>query len=127
MDTTSERAHSPTNVNDLFDYDVGLDEIFQDRPTATANANANANANASKPATGDPTSLGLGLDEEVKVTKKRQPIPKLDEARYALQPVSLSKNCEPGLTIGSQPTITAGDSQTTPNSQNQAQIQRQRI
>lgn len=125
MDTTSERAHSPTNVDDLFNYDVGLDEIFQDKPTTTANANANANA--SKPATGDPTSLGLGLDEEVKVTKKRQPIPKLDEARYALQPLSLSKNCEPGLTIRSQLTITARNSQTTPHSQNQAQIQRQRI
>jgi hypothetical protein len=123
MDTTSERAHSPTNVDDLFNYDVGLDEIFQDKPTTTANANANA----SKPATGDPTSLGLGLDEEVKVTKKRQPIPKLDEARYALQPLSLSKNCEPGLTIHSQPTITARNSQTTPHSQIQAQIQRQRI
>ena len=88
MDTTSERAHSPTNVDDLFNYDVGLDEIFQDKPITTANANANA----SKPATGDPTSLGLGLDEEVKVTKKRQPIPKLDEARYALQPLSLIMN-----------------------------------
>lgn len=84
MDTTSERANSPSNVDDLFNYDVGLDEIFQDKPTTTANDNANA----SKPTTGDPTSLGLGLDEEVKVTRKRQPIPKLDEARYALQPLS---------------------------------------
>jgi replication fork protection complex subunit Csm3/Swi3 len=79
MDDTLDRAPSPGNVDDLFDYDAGLDEIFQDKPSTASNADA------SKPATGDPTSLGLGLDEEVKVTKKRQPAPKLDEARYALQ------------------------------------------
>lgn len=81
MDATSDRAPSPGNVDDLFDYDAGLDEIFKDNPTTASNADA------SKPATGDPTALGLGLDEEVKVTKKRQPAPKLDEARYALQPL----------------------------------------
>lgn len=59
------------DLNDLFDYDIGLDEVFPDT-TATNNA--------SKPsAPGD--SASLGLDEEVKVTKKRQPVAKLDEAR----------------------------------------------
>ncbi|KAJ5175495.1 Chromosome segregation in meiosis protein 3 [Penicillium canariense] len=80
MDATSERASSPNNVNDLFDYDVGLDEIFQGQE------NPASNADAPKPATGDPTSLGLGLDEEVKITKKRQPVAKLDEARLLSQP-----------------------------------------
>lgn len=74
METTPEPALSPTNVDDLFNYDVGL-EVFQEQPNTTQNANT------SKPATGEPTALGLGLDEEVKVTKKRQPAPKLDEAR----------------------------------------------
>ncbi|KAJ5605063.1 hypothetical protein N7510_010217 [Penicillium lagena] len=60
------------DLNDLFDYDIGLDEVVPDT-TATNNA--------SKPsAPGD--SAGLGLDEEVKVTKKRQPVAKLDEARF---------------------------------------------
>ncbi|KAJ5389325.1 Chromosome segregation in meiosis protein 3 [Penicillium cataractarum] len=80
MDNTLDRAPSPGNVDDLFDYDAGLDEIFKDNPTTASNADA------SKPATGDPTALGLGLDEEVKVTKKRQPAPKLDEARLLSQP-----------------------------------------
>lgn len=73
METSAERAISPTNINDLFDYDVGLDEIFQ--------GNNDASNNDAPKTTGDPSSLGLGLDEEVKITKKRQPIAKLDEAR----------------------------------------------
>jgi replication fork protection complex subunit Csm3/Swi3 len=72
----AERASSPVDLNDLFDYDVGLDEIFQGNGASNSN-DANANAKPS----GDPSSLGLGLDEEVKVTKKRQPVAKLDEAR----------------------------------------------
>jgi replication fork protection complex subunit Csm3/Swi3 len=111
METTPEPARSPTNVDDLFNYDVGLDEIFQEQPNATHNADA------SKPATGDPTSLGLGLDEEVKVTKKRQPAPKLDEARYALQPLSAFLGLELRLTNRSQPPVTARNPQATPHSQ----------
>ncbi|KAJ5778564.1 hypothetical protein N7520_001810 [Penicillium odoratum] len=77
MDNLSERGGSP-DLNDLFDYDVGLDEIFNKEN------NDASNNDASKPA-GDPSSLGLGLDEEVKITKKRQPIAKLDEARLLSQ------------------------------------------
>ncbi|KAJ5683177.1 hypothetical protein N7462_006342 [Penicillium macrosclerotiorum] len=77
MDTTLDQTRSPDNVNDLFDYDVGLDEIFQ--------AKAVSNADSSKPTTGNSAALGLGLDEEVKVTKKRQPIAKLDEERLLSQ------------------------------------------
>ncbi|KNG85769.1 chromosome segregation in meiosis protein 3 [Aspergillus nomiae NRRL 13137] len=66
-------------ANDLFDYDVGLDEILQHTPTESS-------INAPRPSTipGD-TGLGLGLDEEVKVTRKRQPVAKLDEARLLSQ------------------------------------------
>ncbi|KAJ5929697.1 hypothetical protein N7454_006647 [Penicillium verhagenii] len=78
METSGEQAGSPTDINDLFDYDVGLDELFQGNQDASNNE-------ASKPAA-DPSSLGLGLDEEVKITKKRQPIAKLDEARLLSQP-----------------------------------------
>ncbi|KAJ5770786.1 uncharacterized protein N7511_002837 [Penicillium nucicola] len=67
---------SPTNdLNDLFDYDVGLDEIVLDKNT-TSNT---------KPATAGDPALGLGLDEEVKVTKQRQPVAKLDESRLLSQ------------------------------------------
>ncbi|KAF3387054.1 Chromosome segregation in meiosis protein 3 [Penicillium rolfsii] len=77
METSPERGPSSTNVDDLFDYDVGLEDIQPQTTPAT---------NAPKQTTGDPTSLGLGLDEEVKVTRKRQPAPKLDEARLLSQP-----------------------------------------
>lgn len=61
------------DLNDLFDYDVGLDDIFQGNSITPK-------ANTSKtPAPDDPS--GLGLEEEVKVTKKRQPVAKLDEGR----------------------------------------------
>jgi replication fork protection complex subunit Csm3/Swi3 len=71
----SDRERSPTagELNDLFDYDIGLDEIIP--------SNSALNTDVSKPSgTGD-YALGLGLDEEVKVTKKRQPVAKLDESR----------------------------------------------
>ncbi|KAJ5170641.1 uncharacterized protein N7500_003424 [Penicillium coprophilum] len=80
MANVSERGSSPTagELNDLFDYDIGLDEIIPD--------NNAPNANSTKVSgTGDST-LGLGLDEEVKVAKKRQPVAKLDEGRLLSQP-----------------------------------------
>ncbi|KAJ5480981.1 Chromosome segregation in meiosis protein 3 [Penicillium diatomitis] len=80
MDATNEMAQGEASIDDLFDYDVGLDDIFKDRPDTTTTASG------SKPTTNDPTSLGLGLDEEVKVTKQRRPNPKLDEARLLSQP-----------------------------------------
>ena len=61
------------DLDDLFNYDVGLDEIVPDKTVHDHDNNTNAG-------TGD-SAIGLGLDEEVKVTKKRQPVAKLDEAR----------------------------------------------
>jgi replication fork protection complex subunit Csm3/Swi3 len=67
----SEHGSPANDLNDLFDYDVGLDEIIPDNNTT----------NNTKPATAGDPALGLGLDEEVKVTKQRQPVAKLDESR----------------------------------------------
>jgi replication fork protection complex subunit Csm3/Swi3 len=65
--------------NDLFNYDAGLDEIL--RETVETNTNDNpADATKRKTGAGD-----LGLDEEVKVTRKRAPIAKLDENRLLSQ------------------------------------------
>ena len=64
-----------SHINDLFDYDVGLDDILRDVST-TSNTNA-----AKQPSGPEGSGLGLGLDEEVKVSKKRQPVVKLDESR----------------------------------------------
>ncbi|CDM26709.1 hypothetical protein DTO013E5_7083 [Penicillium roqueforti] len=76
----SERGSSPTadDLNDLFDYDIGLDEIIPD--------NNAPNTNSTKASGIGDSALGLGLDEEVKVAKKRQPVAKLDEGRLLSQP-----------------------------------------
>ncbi|THC97248.1 hypothetical protein EYZ11_003250 [Aspergillus tanneri] len=82
MDGTNPETpnvHSPEDINDLFDYDVGLDEILQELP---ANTGANAPRSSIAPET---PGLKLGLEEEVKVTRKRQPVAKLDESRLGYQ------------------------------------------
>ncbi|KAI4093655.1 MAG: hypothetical protein LQ348_000109 [Seirophora lacunosa] len=72
----------PTGVvDDLFDYDVDMQEVFR-------NANVAIDVSTLEPRgllnskNADP---GLGIDEEIKVTKKRQPIPKLDDNRLLSQ------------------------------------------
>lgn len=70
-----ENASSHHDLNDLFDYDVGLEDIRE------GNAAQAATADGPKPPVGDPSTLGLGVDEEVKVNRKRQPVAKLDENR----------------------------------------------
>lgn len=68
------------DMDDLFDYNVNLDDIFRDVDT---NMNVPARAtNAAPPPAGRANSVGLGIDEEIKVRKARQPIAKLDEDRY---------------------------------------------
>ena len=57
----------------LFDYDVG--DVFRDVDT---NMDVSA-VRAERMEDG----AGLGIDEEIKMTKKRAPIPKLDENRFA--------------------------------------------
>jgi replication fork protection complex subunit Csm3/Swi3 len=66
-------------VDDLFDYDVGLDGILQEISTNTSTANA-----PKQTAPPDNSGVVLGLDDEVKVAKKRQPVPKLDENRSVM-------------------------------------------
>jgi replication fork protection complex subunit Csm3/Swi3 len=74
----SERGGSPdpVDLDDLFNYDVGLDEVIPD----------NNVSNTNKPSGTADSALGLGLDDEVKITKKRQPVAKLDEARSVIYP-----------------------------------------
>lgn len=69
-------VHSANDIDDLFDYDVGLDEVLNSISTEPNRAGADAIKETS--ASSGPS---LGLDEEVKVSKKRQPIAKLDETR----------------------------------------------
>lgn len=72
--TNGSLSPPPNDVGDLFDYDIGLDDIQPQPTTQTLTA-----PNAQKPSAAD--GSGLGLDEEVKVTKSRAPVAKLDENR----------------------------------------------
>lgn len=75
MNTELRSASSSNDAGDLFDYDAGLDGLFQEAPTISKIRTSKL------PTAGDTSGLGLGLDEEVKVSRKRQPVAKLDEGR----------------------------------------------
>lgn len=64
-------------ADDLFDYDIDMQEAFRDANVAMSVSNLEPTG-LSKSKNVD---LGLGIDEEIKVTKKRRPVPKLDENR----------------------------------------------
>lgn len=59
------------------------DDLFADKPVKGRRDDEAALSprSAKRRAEDDKENFGLGLDEEVKVTKKRKPIAKLDEAR----------------------------------------------
>jgi replication fork protection complex subunit Csm3/Swi3 len=71
----SAPAAGGDDFDDLFDYDVELDEVFRDlEPRKPASP---------KDASRKERSDGLGIDKEVEVVKKaRAPRVKLDENRY---------------------------------------------
>ena len=69
-------------LDDLFDYDAGMDAMFRDVDTnmdAPARPNTKDNVTG---ATGKTGADGLGIDEEIQVTKTRRVTVKLDEERY---------------------------------------------
>lgn len=77
--TRAQTAPGPAaggdDLDDLFDYDAGMD-VFRDlTPPRVIPANDDSRRNR--------VGEGLGIDEEVEVTKKpRAPRVKLDENRY---------------------------------------------
>ena len=88
MASTTAVHHPPTapppandELDDLFGCNVNLDDVFRDVDT-----NMRAPEQPSQPSK-DKNNIGrqvdsLGIDEAVKVEKKRAPVAKLDEARY---------------------------------------------
>ena len=70
-------AHAD-DLDDLFDYDVG--DVFRDVDT---NMDISTSERTIARTEGKENGAGLGIDEEIKVTKKRAPVPKLDENRSA--------------------------------------------
>ena len=67
------------DMDDLFDYDVG--DVFRDVDT---NMDMPTSEKTIARTEGKENGAGLGIDEEIKITKKRAPVPKLDENRSAL-------------------------------------------
>lgn len=63
-------------LDDLLDYDVDTNNVFRDIDT-----NMDISKRASPPARRIESDSGLGIDEELKIAKKRKPIAKLDENR----------------------------------------------
>lgn len=88
MAATDGRAQTVPPIDDLddslFDYDVG--DVFRDVDTKM---DVPAVQKPAIRADGKEDGAGLGIDEEIKVTKKRVPVPKLDENRFALNKAAM--------------------------------------
>ncbi|KAI9798914.1 MAG: hypothetical protein M1825_004927 [Sarcosagium campestre] len=67
-------------LDDMFDYDAGMAEMFQDVDTSL-----NAPAEPSGPANRKRPADDLGIDEEVQITKKKRVNVKLDEEKLLSQ------------------------------------------
>ncbi|EFE44048.1 replication fork protection component Swi3, putative [Trichophyton verrucosum HKI 0517] len=65
------------NVDDLFDYDAGLDDILRQVEQDTNKTTA-ASSSQDQP---NPGKGVLGIDDELQVSRKRAPVAQLDEAR----------------------------------------------
>jgi hypothetical protein len=72
---------APGGLDDLFDYDVGIEDIMNGDLASQANHTASSN-NQSRPEASKDSGAGLGIDEEVTVVKKRKPTVKFDETRW---------------------------------------------
>ena len=74
---------SGDNIDDLFDYDVDMNDVFREIDT---NLDAPSKKSPSRKAEGKENGAGLGIDEEIRITKKRRPVVKLDESRSVYCP-----------------------------------------
>ena len=75
-----EGAATPTAdiYDDLFDYDANIDDILPELDT-------NFDVPAKKSQGAADAGASLGVDEDIKITKKRRPVAKLDETRLLSQ------------------------------------------
>ncbi|KAL8917921.1 MAG: hypothetical protein Q9208_007664 [Pyrenodesmia sp. 3 TL-2023] len=79
---TPEASNPPAgDLDDLFDYDVNMQDVFRDANITMDVVDREQTAHTKS----RDKDLGLGLDEEIRVTKKRQPVPKLDDNRLLSQ------------------------------------------
>ncbi|EOD49130.1 Replication fork protection component Swi3 [Neofusicoccum parvum] len=78
MSSSAPRARDAPDQNDdlddLFNYDASMEDAFNEIGTGRSSENRAEQTNKQNTST-------LGIDEEVTVAKKRQPVAKLDETR----------------------------------------------
>lgn len=97
-------------LDDLFDYDGGLDDPFSENYVVPGQKKDTTDKAPKNTGSKEKGGAGLGIDEEIEVTRKpRAPRVKLDEHKYE----SLSSNQLPLL-------IAEQDSFQQPESQNSA-------
>ncbi len=77
--TTSNDAAVDDDNDSLYDYNPNIDEIFREIDTSTK---IDINDTSKPKKDSKDSGTALGLDEEIKITKKRKPIAKLDDRRY---------------------------------------------
>lgn len=70
-------AAAADDLDDLFDYDAGMEEMLREVDTNTDVPAQSSNKGGKSAGAGD----ALGIDEEIQVTKKRRVNVKLDENR----------------------------------------------
>ncbi|KAL8891176.1 MAG: hypothetical protein Q9215_001772 [Flavoplaca cf. flavocitrina] len=101
----------------MFDSTVDMQDVFRDDDI---NMDAPIERPAAQPKTKDDGDM-LGLEEEVKVTRKRQPVAKLDEDRLVLSLGVLIV-----ILIYPQASIASRDSKATANREGTSPFQRKR-
>ncbi|KAI9659793.1 MAG: chromosome segregation in meiosis- protein [Bathelium mastoideum] len=77
LDDPSQQPAERDDLDDLFNQDLSMDDVFKDTNTNDSTLNGQPDPKRRN----NDSGTGLGIDEEIKVTKRRQPIAKLDEAR----------------------------------------------
>ncbi|KAF2232518.1 Swi3-domain-containing protein [Viridothelium virens] len=78
LDESAHYAPERDDLDDLFNHDASLDDVFKDTNDGSNAATDGPPESRRRAADG---GADLGIDEEIKITKRRQPIAKLDEAR----------------------------------------------
>ncbi|KAF2097938.1 Swi3-domain-containing protein [Rhizodiscina lignyota] len=66
-------------LDDLFTYDTSMDDVFN--TTTTTTNNGTSRDSVGQTGSFNQSAGGLGIDEEITVTKRRAPVAKLDETR----------------------------------------------
>jgi replication fork protection complex subunit Csm3/Swi3 len=70
-------------LDEIFNYDTNIDHILDGMDNGDNNSDSNNNYSNASRADGmrSGPAQALGIDEEIKITKQRKPIAKLDETR----------------------------------------------